>query len=317
MRHMVVRDLAERVGPVGHLVEVLYGPLVVLHGIEHRTGIEIVGTGHLGMGRGVIVLQGVILVPLDEVGLGNHAREALPALHRHVLEKGHSPVEHVVVVLAVELAVHQVEIGKLAETRVRSRLGEPGLSLHEAALGVVHIAVEIAGSGGEGVHRHGIDLAEEGPRRRMVAGRECAVAPLEERFRGIHRADGLGIDLGELRRGAGIVLGVEEGERALVMHLGQQGRTAVPGGIVRVDVRCIDRVQLECTEHRIAFGHIVSGQGLEQGPGPLIHSAGIKVQGLPVDAGTAVLAEGWKRRDDACRECGCHQYFHSHKQKLL
>ena len=222
---VVVGDLAQRVGAVAHLGEVLDGAGVVVHGVEHRTGVEVVLAVHPLVGEVVVVFAGLVVVALDQVGLGKLPRHALaPPGGQGAVDAG-AFADDEVVILLVELAVHDVEVRQRLEARVDRGLPEVGLRLGELLVLIEHDAREIA-SGGRVVRlRERLQQGQELGRLGIVAQAEGGIAALEDIFRELLFRQVRGADEGEFRSGLLILALVEEDPALLEMQdAGHPGR---------------------------------------------------------------------------------------------
>ena len=222
---VVVGDLAQRVGAVAHLREVLDGAGVVVHGIEHRAGVEVVLAVHPLVGEVVVVFARLVLVALDQVGLGELPRHALAPPGGQGAVDARAFADDEVVVLLVELAVHDVEIRQRLEARIDRSLPEVGLRLGELLVLIEHHAREVASRGRVVRLRERLQQGQELGRLGVVAQAEGGVAALEDIFGEFFFRQVGGTDEGELRGGLLVFALVEEDPALLEMqHAGHTGR---------------------------------------------------------------------------------------------
>ena len=276
---MVIGDLAQRVAAVGHPGVVLDGALPVVGGVQHRAGVEPVLAVHAAaVGDLLVVFARAVHVAENQIGLGDNPREPVPALRGCVGVNADSLVDHVLVVLAVELAVDYVEIGEIGEPGVGGGLEELGLSLGEAAVVVVDHAGDIVAGSAELRMVEGVEYGEELLSLGVAPHGERAVAALEDVFRHFGVGERRRRHLGELQRGFAEAALVEEYPGVLEPYpAGEDG-----GGIAPVifchELPVVVGAHLESAEDHIAFGRRIGSEGLEHRPRPFIHAAPVEVQ---------------------------------------
>ena len=193
---MVVGYLPEGVAAVGHAGIVLDGAMVVMHGIEDGTGVEVVLAVHLLAGERLVVLSGLVVVPEYEAGLGDDPRKPLPALRRSGIVYPLPLAHGEGVVFLIELAVNYIELTKLRESRIRRRLPERGFSLSETAVVVIYDPSQVTARSCILGEIQSLQYHEELQRLLVSSQGKLAVAALEDVFCRLLSIEDGGVDLG-------------------------------------------------------------------------------------------------------------------------
>ena len=293
---LVVRDLAQGVGALGHLAEALHGALPVLHRVQDGAGVEPVGpvAGRVVRQVLLVVGTGLLLVAEHEVGLGHDAGEVRLAVRRDLVVDILAELDHVVVILLVETAFEDVVVRKLGEARVHGGFGKPVGRLAEVAQRVAHVAQRVLGRSRVVGRRQALHLLQERPGEGEVAAAEGAVALLVGVFGHLAGHQLVLRDAAEPVRGLPIEPAVEQVLRPAEVHLRDQegfgpavqegfGALLIAGGL-----------EFEGAEGRVTFG-FAAGNALQQPGGLRVHAVPVQVQGAVVFRS---LGGGGSREED-------------------
>ena len=308
--HQVVGHLAQGIRAVAHLREIVDGSGVIVHGIEHRAGVEVILAVHVLVGQVVVVFAGLLLLALDQVRLGEHARHAFAALRGQAVVDARSFPDHEVVVLLVELAVHDVEIGQGLETRVGRSQPEIGLRLGELLVLIEHDTGEIVPRRRIVRLRERLQQGEEALCLGVLPEAERAESALEDIFGHLLIREVFRSHERELRGRLLILLPVEQNTALLEMQDTRQARRRVAQAVVRQQVVAVRRLHLQGAQHFVAVAQRVVRHRLEEEAGLFVHPVLIQAHRLPPGARATGGSSGRRGRfggKDRQREQRGHQ----------
>jgi hypothetical protein len=133
--------LAQGIGPVPHLLELVHGALPVSGKVGDFSGAEEVAAGLDFSGEALLVVfLGFFYVAFDQEALAEDASQAGFAVFAHLVYDGFSVVYHIVIVLGVEAAFQDIELRRFLESVVVLALFKPVFGLCEVALRIVDVA---------------------------------------------------------------------------------------------------------------------------------------------------------------------------------